>query len=129
MRVYKRHERLISATPEQVAGLVQDFEAVWPKQIAPAPRALGDRMYEAGPMVWQEFERPSAIRAFRVIAPKELAGEHWFEAQAIEGGTRVRHTLEGEALGEGETIWRDSLEPVHDLILEAILDKIEAAVA
>ncbi len=129
MRIRKRHERVISATPEQLAGLILDFDAVWPTQIAPAPRALGDRLYKAGPMVWEEFERPGAIRAFRVIRPDGLAGQHWFEGQTVEGGTLVRHTLEGEAVGAGETIWRDTLEPVHDLILEAILDKIEAAVA
>jgi hypothetical protein len=51
-------------------------------------------------MVWQEFERPATIRAFRVILPDELRLEHWFEAQPVDGGTLIRHTVEGEAFGD-----------------------------
>jgi len=80
-------------------------------------------------MVWEEFERPGAIRAFRVILPEELQGEHWFDAQPVAGGTLVRHTIDGEAVGEYEAIWRDRIEPAHDRILEAVLDNIEAAEA
>jgi hypothetical protein len=129
MRMRNRHERVISATPEQLAGLLSDFDAIWPTQIAPAPRPLGDRRYEASPMIWEEFERPGAIRAFRVILPEELQGQHWFEVQAVDVGTLVRHTVDGEAFGEYEAIWRDRIQPRHDLILEAILDNLEAAVA
>jgi hypothetical protein len=128
VRVRNRHERVIAAPPERVAELVSDFDAIWPAQIVPPPRPLGDRRYREGPMVWEEFDRPGAIRAFRVILPEELRGEHWFEAQPVDGGTLVRHTIVGEAVGEYEAIWRDRIEPGHDLILEAVLDNIEAAV-
>jgi hypothetical protein len=124
-----RHERVISATPEQLAGLLSDFDAIWPTQIAPAPRPLGDGRYEASPMTWEEFERPGAIRAFRVILPEELRVQHWFEVQAVAGGTLVRHTVDGEAFGAYEAIWRDRIAPRHDLILEALFDNIQAAVA
>ncbi len=129
VRIRNRHERVISATPERVAGLVSDFDAIWPAQIVPSPRPLGDRRYKEGPMVWEEFDRPGAIRAFRVIFPESLRGVHWFDAQPVDGGTLVRHTIVGEAIGEYEAIWRDTIEPAHDLILEAVLDNIEAAVA
>jgi hypothetical protein len=124
-----RHERVIPATPERLAELLSDFDAVWPTQLAPAPRPLGDRRYEAPPMIWEEFERPGAIRAFRVILPEELQGQHWFEVQAVEGGTLVRYTVDGEAFGAYEAIWRDRIKPRHDRILEALLDNLEAAVA
>jgi hypothetical protein len=107
---------------------VSDFDAIWPAQIVPAPRPLGDLRYEEGPMVWEEFDRPSAIRAFRVVLPEDMRGEHWFDAKPVDGGTLVRHTIVGEAVGEYEAIWRDRIEPAHDLILEAVLDNIEAAV-
>src|SRR6266540_1283152 len=129
MRMRNRHERVISATPEQLAGLLSDFDAIWPTQIAPAPRPLGDGRYEASPMIWEEFERPGAIRAFRVILPEEHPGQHRFDAQAVDGGTLVGCTFDGEAFGEYQAIWRDRIEPRHDLILEALLDNIEAAVA
>ena len=80
-------------------------------------------------MVWEEFDRPGAIRAFRVILPEELRGEHWFEAQPVDGGALVSHTIDGEAVGAYEAIWRERIEPSHDRILEAVLDNIEAAVA
>jgi hypothetical protein len=128
VRIRNRHERVISAPPERVAGLVLDFDAIWPTQIVAPPRPLGERRYKEGPMVWEEFDRPGAIRAFRVIVPEELRGEHWFEAQPVDGGTLVRHTIVGEAVGEYESIWHDRIEPGHDLILEAVLDNIEAAV-
>jgi hypothetical protein len=80
-------------------------------------------------MIWEEFERPGAIRAFRVILPEEVQVQHWFEVQAVDGGTLVRHTVDGEAFGGYEAIWRDRIEPHHGLILEALFDNIEAAVA
>jgi hypothetical protein len=128
VKIRNRHERVISAPPERVAGLVLDLDAIWPTQIVAPPRPLGQRRYEEGPMVWEEFDRPGAIRAFRVIVPKELRGEHWFEAQSVDGGTLVCHTIVGEAVGAYESIWHERIEPSHDLILEAVLDNIEAAV-
>jgi hypothetical protein len=78
---------------------------------------------------WEEFDRPDAARAFRVIRPDGLQGEHWFELGSAEGATVLRHTLEGCAAGKYEAIWRERIEPLHDLILEALLDNVEAAAA
>jgi hypothetical protein len=33
------------------------------------------------------------------------------------------------SLGDYEAIWRDRIEPGHDIILEALLNKIETALA
>jgi hypothetical protein len=43
--------------------------------------------------------------------------------------TVLRHTIEASASGRHEAIWRERIEPLHDQILEALLDNIEAAVA
>jgi hypothetical protein len=129
MKVCNSHERLIAAAPERVAALVADFERIWPTQIAPAPRLQGHRLYKAGMMLWREFDRPGAARAFRVISTGGLQGEHWFEVEHVGDGTLLRHTIEGEAVGEFEAIWREQIEPMHDLVLEALLDNVEAAVA
>jgi hypothetical protein len=120
-------ERLLTAVPQRVAELVRDFAAIWPRELGPLPQPLTDDRYQAGLMVWQEFERPATIRAFRVILPDELRLEHWFEAQPVDGGTLIRHTVEGEAFGDYEAIWRDKIEPGHDPFIEAMFDKIEAA--
>jgi hypothetical protein len=129
MKIKNRHERRVAAPPEQVAALIADFGRVWPTQIAPAPRRQGRRLYDAGLMLWEEFDRPGALRAFRVVRPDELQGEHWFELEHAGGATVLRHTIEGCAAGKYEAIWRERIEPLHDRILEALLDNVEAAAA
>ncbi len=129
MKIMNRHERILAATPERIAALIADFDRIWPTQIAPAPRLHGHRLYDAGLVLWEEYDRPGAARAFRVARPDELQGEHWFELRAAQGGTVVRHTIQGCAAGKYEAIWRERVEPLHDLILEALLDNIEAAAA
>jgi hypothetical protein len=37
--------------------------------------------------------------------------------------------IEGCTAGKYEAIWRERIEPLHNLILEALLDNVEAAVA
>ena len=124
-----RHERIIAAAPERIAALILDFDRIWPTQIAPAPRLHGNRLYDAGLMLWEEYDRPGAARAFRVVKPDELQGEHWFELEVAQGGTVVRHTIQGCAAGKYEAIWRERIEPLHDLMLEALLDNVEVAAA
>ena len=128
MKIRKRHERSIAAPPERIAALIADFDRVWPAQVAPAPRRQGHR-YDAGLMLWEEFDRPGAVRAFRVVSPDELQGEHWFELEPAQGATVLRHTIEASASGRYEAIWRERIEPLHDRILEALLDNVEAAAA
>jgi hypothetical protein len=130
MKINNRHERVIMAPREPIAALIADFDLVWPTEATgPVPRPVGDRLYAAGSMVWEEFDRPGAIRAFRVIKPDELRAEHWFEAEPAAGGaTLLSHTVKGEATGRYEAIWRNRIEPDHDLTLEALLDNVQAAV-
>jgi hypothetical protein len=64
-----------------------------------------------------------------VASPDELQAKHWFELEVTGGATAVRHTVEGYASGRYEVIWRERIQPLHDLILEALLDNIEAEIA
>jgi hypothetical protein len=129
MKIRNRHERIVAAPPERIAALIADFDRVWPTEIAPAPRLQAHRLYDAGLMLWEEFDRPGAARAFRIVRPEELQGEHWFELERADGATVVRYTVEGRAVGKYESIWCERIEPLHGLILEALLDNVEAAVA
>ena len=128
-RIVSRHERLIASSPARIGELVRDFDRIWPTEIAPAPQAVSDCLFDAGPMLWQEIDRPGASRAFVVAGPGGLRAEHWFELQQVDGGTLVSHTVEGETLGESEAVWAERIEPLHDLLLEALLDNVEANVA
>ena len=129
MKIRNFHERVVAAPPERIAALIADFDRIWPTQIAPAPRPHGHRLYEAGPMLWEEFDRSDAARAFRVIRPDGLQGGHWFELGPAEGATVLRNALQGRAAGKYEAIWRERIEPLHNQILEALLDNVEAAAA
>ena len=129
MKIRSVHERMFAGPPELIAPLIEDFDRVWPTEIAPAPRPQGHGLYDAGLMVWEEFDRPGAARAFRVIRPEALQADHWFELEPAEGATVVRHTVEGCAAGKYEAIWREQLRPLHDRILQALLDNIGSAVA
>jgi hypothetical protein len=129
MRMYKRHECLLDGTVGQVVALVGDLDRIWPTEIAPSPRRCGHRLYVAGMMVWKEFHRPGAARAFRVISPHGLQAEHWFDVERSGDGTLLRHTVEGEAVGECEVIWREHLAPLHDRLLVGLFDNVKAALA
>jgi hypothetical protein len=129
MKIRNRHERMVTAPPERIAALIADFDRVWPTRIAPAPRPQGHRLYDTGAMLWEEFDRPGAARAFRVVSPDALRAEHWFELEPAGAGTVLRHTVEGHAVGSYEAIWRERIEPLHDLLLETLLDNVEAAFA
>jgi hypothetical protein len=124
MKIHNAHERVVDAAPERVAALVADFDTIWPDHIARAPRYFGDGVYAAAPMVWEEVARADAARAFRVIHPPELDAEHWFEVRETAAGTLVRHVIYGEARGGFADVWRNRLEPIHDRILEALLDRV-----
>jgi hypothetical protein len=128
MKIRNRHERTFAVPAEQIAGLIADFGRIWPVQIAPAPRPQGHHLYDAGLMLWEEFDRPGAVRAFRVVRPAELKAEHWFELEPSAGATVLRHTVDGCVSGKYEVIWRERIEPLHDLILEALLDNVQAVV-
>ncbi len=127
MKISNVHERTIGARPSQLEAMVADLDGIWPTQISPAPRHEGE-LLRAGTMRWQEFDRPGAVRAFRVISPPELRVEHWFEVEPVRDGSVLRHTIDGEALGEYEAIWRDRIEPTHDAVLEALLDNVQQIV-
>jgi hypothetical protein len=127
MDIRNHHQRMVAAPPERIAPLIADLDRVWPNEIAPAPRRAGHRLFDAGLMLWEEFDRPGATRAFRVVRPDELQAQHWFDLQPADGATVVGHTIEGSAAGRYEAIWRERIEPLHDRILEALLDNVEAA--
>lgn len=129
MKIAVSHERAFAAAPERISALIADFDRVWPLDITPAPQPQGHGVYDAGPLRWEEFDRPGAIRAFRVTRPAGLHGEHWFEL-VISGGMPVlRHTIDATASGAFAVIWRARIARLHDQILEALLDNVQHSLA
>ena len=128
MKIHNVHERSLPATPEDVTALFADMLQLWPSPER-APKPEGD-LLRVGPMLWQGVERPGAVLAYDIVGPPDLRGSHWFEVDATSsGGSRLRHPVEGEAVGDFEPVWRDRIEPMHDLYIEAIFDRAESALA
>jgi hypothetical protein len=127
VKIGNTHQRTIEASSGQLEAVLADLDGIWPTQISPAPYPDGE-LLRAGTMRWQEFDRPGAVRAFRVVSPPEFRAEHWFEVEPVKDGTVLRHMIDGEAFGEYEAIWRDRIEPVHNLVLEALLDNVQRIV-
>ncbi len=122
MKVHNVHERKLAAPPERVTALFDDMSRLWP---APVPRPENGNL-RLGLMLWRRDEPAS----YRIVAPPEFPGRHWFEVAADgSGGTILRHTVAGEAVGEFEEIWRDRVEPMHDVYIEALFDRAEEALA
>jgi hypothetical protein len=127
VKISNVHERTIEASPGQLEAIVADLDGIWPTQISPAPYPDGE-LLRTGTMRWQEFDRPGAVRAFRVVSPPQLRCEHWFEVEPVKDGTVLRHSINGEAFGEYEAIWHGRIEPLHNLVLEALLDNVQQLV-
>ena len=126
MKIDNVHERRVDASPDEVAAVFANLNRLWP---APAPRPENGSL-RMGLMLWRPLDRPGSPAAFRFADPDELRGEHWFEiADGGAGETILRHTVEGEAVGEFEEIWRDRVEPMHDAYIEALFDRAEEALA
>jgi hypothetical protein len=129
VKVHNVHERTLTAPPAQVAALFEDMGSLWPSDRFPAPEPAQGGL-RIGPMLWQPVERADAAAAFRVVAPDEFPAEHWFEVEPDDrGGTTLRHTVAGEAVGEFEPLWREQIEPMHDAFIEALFDRAQEAIA
>jgi hypothetical protein len=120
--VHNVHERKLAATPEQVEALFEDIDGIWPEP-APVVEGVGLRV---GPMLWQRFKRGDTTLAWRIASPKDLPGVHWFDIHPDgNGGTLLRSTIEGQAIGACEAQWRDEIEPKHNAFIEALFDRTE----
>ena len=129
MKVHNVHERRLAVTPEAVTELFADSEQRQLVLRFPAPEP-GSGLLRIGPMLWQPVERGGAALAYDIVGPAEFPASHWFEIGAgTDSRTTLSHTVEGEAVGEFEPVWRDRIEPMHDAYIEAIFDRVEAALA
>jgi hypothetical protein len=126
MRVHDVHERTLAATPEQVESLFEDIDAIWPDP-QPVVEGVSLRM---GPMLWQRFKRGDTTLAWRISSPRDLPAVHWFDIHPDgNGGTLLRHTVEGQALGECEAQWRDEIEPMFGAYIEALFNRTQERLA
>lgn len=54
-------------------------------------------------------------------------GTHAMELRRTAGGTELVHTLEGRTVGVGRVLWPLVVRPLHDALLEDLMDRAEAS--
>jgi hypothetical protein len=85
MKIHNRHQRLVRATSDQVAALVADFDAIWPTQIAPAPRdEVG-----AGEVEAALLEHEAVVEAAVAGVPDREYGERIVAWVVVRSGSHV----------------------------------------
>jgi hypothetical protein len=128
MRVVDVHERELPAPPEVVAPLVDDLDRIWPVNRWPALRWDGDEA-RFGFMRWNVVAREPGRLVFDIRAPRGITGEHRFEVAPAAGGAAIlRHTVDVDTHGSAQLTWPLAIGPLHDALLEDVLDRAEESV-
>jgi hypothetical protein len=127
VKVRNVHERSLTAPAAEVEALFDNIDALWPTPAFPAPAPADGSVLKLGTMLWEPVEREGAAKAYRIVGPDEFPAEHWFDVRDEADGCVLRHTVEGEAVGEFEGVWREQIEPMHDAYIEALFDRAQEA--
>jgi hypothetical protein len=139
MRIVNVHERILPATVEQVGALIDGLagpdDRLWPTDRWPGLPLRFDRPLGVGatgghgPVRYrvEEYE-PGRRVVFRFSRKPGIDGTHRFEVDDSQGVTELRHVLEGR-LESATAIrnWTMVIRPLHDAILEDLLDRAELA--
>jgi hypothetical protein len=140
MQIVNVHERILPATIDEVGALLDGLagpgDRLWPEDLWPGlplrfdrPLGVGARGGH-GPVRYQveEYE-PGRRVVFRFSEKMGLDGTHRLEVDDSQGVTELRHVLEGR-LTNAKAIrrWLLVTRPMHDAVLEDLLDHAELAV-
>ncbi|MEU2558056.1 DUF2867 domain-containing protein [Streptomyces longispororuber] len=133
--VRNEHERVVKASADAVGALLDRLSApddpvfptpAWPAMTFDGPLAVGARgghgpvryrvtAYEPGRRVRFDFTDPA--NGFHEIRVEPLG----------ELRCRVRHVLEMEPRGLERVLWPTAIRPVHETMVEEVLDNFERA--
>jgi hypothetical protein len=133
------HERRLDAPAAVVGALVESLSSrddrLWPTRRWPPMRL--DRGLELGsdgghgPVRYAVARHePGKLVAFAFTPAFPIAGEHRCEVIACpDGGTLLRHTLEGQPRSWLRVGWPLCFRWLHDALIEDSFDRAEAQVA
>lgn len=134
MQIRSVHERHISAPAAAAAALLEtlssDDDRLWRSRL-PVRVVLDDGLRVGssgghGPVRYHVLEHGPGRLVFGFDPPTGLEGTHRFEVLDHPDGTcTLRHTLEGRATGAARTRWVLGMHPLHDLVVEDVLDAAE----
>jgi Protein of unknown function (DUF2867) len=137
MQVHNVHERVLEVPTEAVGRLLDDLggphDVLWPSpEWSPmwlaGPRAIGTAAGHGSLRYRVTTYEPGRRIVFTLDPGQDLAGWHGFEVVA-RGPDRavLRHVVACRARGGMRLLWPCVVRPVHDGIVEQILDRAETA--
>jgi hypothetical protein len=143
VRLRNVHERVLPWPAPAVGALLDTLSAgagdrLWPRDHWPAMRLRGGLAVGArgghGPVRYQcvAYE-PGRTAAFAIEADAGLTrgfhGGHGFAVEPAGTSTILRHVLEAEVALVPMLRWLAVIRPLHDALVEELLDRAEAALA
>ena len=126
MRIHNVHEREVG----DASAAIERIEEFWPGDRWTSlrlDRPLGVGARSGRAVVREEVVEyaPRERLVFRITQPKGIEAQHRFDAN----GSVLRHTVEGRATGLMRVGWPLVIEPLHDALLEDLLDRAQGAAA
>jgi hypothetical protein len=138
MRVLNIHQRWLPGPPERAGALLDELagpgDRLWPHDRWPAmrfDRPLGPGAEGGhGPIRYRvEVHEPGRMAAFRFTGMRGIEGSHRLEVEpAGPGAVVVRHVTEAQIGGRLLVVWPLVIRPLHNALLEDLLDRAELAV-
>jgi hypothetical protein len=138
MRVRNVHQRLLPGPPERVGALIDGLagpdDRLWPGDRWPPirfDRPLGVGADGGhGPIRYRVAGYDPGRRvAFRFTRMPGLDGGHHLEAEPAAGGAvLLRHVAEGRLGGRMLVAWPLVIRPLHNALIQDLLDRAELAV-
>jgi hypothetical protein len=132
MQVRNVHERTLSASVREIGALLDKLGSPddrlwprdrWPRMRVAQPLAVGP-MGSHGPIQYTvEAYVPGQRVRFRFTEPRGFKGYHEFQAEPTANDrTLLRHILQMHAVGAARLSWLLVFRPLHDALLEDLLD-------
>lgn len=137
MRIHNVHERVLDVPLDEARKLIDQLgqpddlvfpTPQWPPMVLEAPLAEGVKGGH-GPMRYcvKRYE-PGRLAEFETEPGVGIAGSHTFELEKHDDDrTTLRHTVDGELEGGMRLVWPVAMRPIHDAMVEDILDQAERA--
>jgi hypothetical protein len=136
--VHNMHERTLLADARRVGALLDSLgspqDRLWPQDRWPVMRF--DRLLQVGAIgghgpiryIVERYE-PGCAVWFRLTEPAGFEGGHGFDLEpTASGGTRLRHVLTMDLRGTARVSWPLIFRPLHDALVEDVLDRAAVAV-
>jgi hypothetical protein len=141
MQIRNVHERVLPATVDQVGALLDGLagpeDRLWPVDRWPGlplrfdrPLGVGARGGHGRVRYRVEEYVPGRRVVFRFDERMRMDGTHRFEVDDSQGVVELRHVLAGQPRGIRTLLtWLLVIRPLHDAVLEDLLDRAELAVS